>query len=68
MCHEVMERCSTEDRREETFVDHCIDEAVLVGPCELSPSEDIASIEFAERAKGMKLFKDEYLSQEPKVR
>lgn len=41
---------------------------MLVGPCELSPSEDIASIEFAERAKGMKLFKDEYLSQEPKVR
>jgi hypothetical protein len=68
MRHEVMERCSTEDHREETVVDHCIDEAVLVGLGELGLSEGIASIEFAERTKGMKLFKDEHLSQELKVR
>jgi hypothetical protein len=63
-----MERCSTEDRQDETFVDHCIDEAVLVRLDELGLSEDIASIEFAERTKGMKLFKDEHLSQELQVR
>jgi len=38
MRHEDMERCSTEDRREERFVDHCIDEAVLVGIGELGLS------------------------------
>ena len=66
-----MQRCLTEDRWEDTFVDHCINEAVLGGLGELVKiglSEDIARTEVAERAKGMKLFKDKYLSQEPKVR
>ena len=70
MLHEVMQRCLTEDRWEDTFVDRCINEAVLGGLGELVKiglSEDIARTEVAERAKGMKLFKDKYLSQEPKV-
>jgi len=70
MLHEVMQRCLTEDRWEETFIDHCINEAVLGGLGELVKiglNEDIARTEVAGRAKGMKLFKDKYLSQEPKV-
>ena len=64
-----MERCLTEDREElEIFVDHHIDEVVLVGPGELGQIEDITKIEVSESAKGMNLFQDECLSPRTKVR
>ena len=63
-----MEQCLTEEsHREEIFVAHCIDEAVLVSPGELGLIEDIARIEVSERAKGMNLFQDEYLSISPRT-
>ena len=71
MLHEVMQRCLTEDRWEEAFVNRCINDSVLGGLGDLVKiglSEDVARTEVTERAKGMKLFKDKYLSQEPKVR
>jgi len=71
MLHEVMQRCLTEDRWEEAFVNCCIHDAVLGGLGDLVKiglGEDVARTEVTERAKGMKSFKDKYLSQEPKVR
>ncbi|KAF8960597.1 AAA domain-containing protein [Flammula alnicola] len=68
--HEVMQRCLREGMWDAGFVDGCIGDAVQAGLGELvklGVGEEVARREVSERARGMGVFAEKYLAEEPKA-
>ena len=70
MLHEVIQKCLLEQRWDQTFIQRCVDEAVVAGLGDLVKvglNEDVAQRELQDRATGLKIFQEKYLHNAPKV-
>lgn len=70
MLHEVMQKCLVEKRWEESWIDEQIDEVLLNGLgmlLALNVSVETARTELRKRAVGLRIFKDRYIADSPKV-
>lgn len=70
MLHEVIQKCLLAQRWDQTFIQRCVDEAILAGLGDLVKvglSEDVAKREVQDRATGLKVFQEKYLHDVPRV-